>query len=392
MMAPVARAQLTADARRILSVQALRAFVYGLGSIVIGVTLDRAGYSGSATTLVVGTLLAGSAAVSLLLARFGDRIGRRRAYVGLLAVMGIAGTVYGLTSWLPALLVAGLSGTVSTEANDSGPLTAIEQAMLPHATAPGAVARLFGTYNTVAVLAGALGALAAAIPGGQRLLLAYPVAAALALATAVRLSPEVDAGRELEDEPRPPLHSSRPAVLRLAGLFALDSFAGGFVVQTYIAFWLTRTFDASPELLGTVFFTTGLLQALSFRAAVALAERIGLLRTMVFTHLPSNLLLATLPLAPNLGVAVAILFARFSLSQMDVPTRQAYVVGIVEPDERLAAAAVTGTARALARPIAPLAFSPLLGGALGAPFVVAGVLKCVYDLGLYGLFRRVELR
>jgi MFS family permease len=387
----VAPGHLTVDARRILGVQAVRAFAYGLGSVVLGVTLEREGYSAVETGLVVGSLLAGAAVVSLVLARHGDRIGRRRAYVLLLALMALAGAVFALTAWLPALVAAALTGTISTESNDSGPMTALEQAMLPHA-ATGTATRLFGTYNTIAVLGGALGALAAGLPGGRLLLLAYPAAALAALALAAGLSRRVESGRELEREPLPPLHESRTIVLRLSGLFAIDSFAGGFVVQTYVAFWLTRAFDAQPDVLGAVFFCAGLLQALSFQVAVRLAERFGLLRTMVFTHLPSNLLLAALPLAPSLPVAIALLFGRFALSQMDVPTRQAYVVGIVDPSERVAAAAVTSTARVVARPLAPLAVLPLLGGALGAPFVIAGALKCVYDLGLYALFRRVELR
>jgi predicted MFS family arabinose efflux permease len=387
----LAQSHLTADARRILGIQAVRAFAYGLGSVVLGVTLGNEGYSTLETGLVVGALLAGAAAASLVLARHGDRIGRRRAYLVLLAVMAVAGTVFALTTWLPALVLAALTGTISTESNDSGPMTALEQAMLPHAST-GTATRLFGTYNTIAVLGGAAGALAAGLPGGQRLLFAYPAAAVVALVLGARLSSRVEAGRELEQDPLPPLHRSRTAVLRLSGLFALDSFAGGFVVQTYVAFWLTRVFDAQPEVLGAVFFCAGLLQALSFQIAVRLAERVGLLRTMVFTHLPSNVLLAALPLAPNLGIAIALLFGRFALSQMDVPTRQAYVVGIVEPSERVAAAAVTSTARVVARPLAPLAVMPLLGGAVGAPFVIAGAVKCVYDLGLYALFRRVELR
>ena len=387
----MARSHLTADARRILGIQAVRAFAYGLGSVVLGVTLGNEGYSALETGLVVGALLAGAAAASLVLARHGDRIGRRRAYLVLLAVMAVAGTVFALTTWLPALVLAALTGTISTESNDSGPMTALEQAMLPH-TSTGTATRLFGTYNTIAVLGGAAGALAAGLPGGQRLLFVYPAAAVVALLLGARLSSRVESGRELEQDPLPPLHSSRTAVVRLSALFALDSFAGGFVVQTYVAFWLTRVFDAQPEVLGAVFFCAGLLQALSFQIAVRLAERFGLLRTMVFTHLPSNVLLAALPLAPNLGIAIALLFGRFALSQMDVPTRQAYVVGIVDPNERVAAAAVTSTARVVARPLAPLAVMPLLGGAVGAPFVIAGAVKCVYDLGLYALFRRVELR
>jgi predicted MFS family arabinose efflux permease len=179
--------------------------------------------------------------------------------------------------------------------------------------------------------------------------------------------------------------------MRLSGLFALDSFGGGFVPQTFIAYLFVRKYDASPQTLAIVFFTIGILQALSFQLAVRFASRIGLLRTMVFTHLPSNLLLIAVAFAPNLASAITLLLARFALSQMDVPTRQAYVMAVVDPSERTAAAAYTNTARYLTRPIAPLIAAATLRGALGAPFFIAGTLKSLYDLGLYVLFRNVTV-
>jgi MFS family permease len=387
----------------VLAVQALRAFAYGLGSVLIGVSLARAGRSGAQVGLVLGALLAGTALVSLLLARFGDRVGRRRVYRLLLGGMGVAGAVFAVTTWPPALVLAALSGTVSTEVVESGPFTSLEQAMLPHTIAAQRRTWLFGRYNAVATLAGSLGALAAggpallgrwlpALPASQWLLLAYPLAAALGLVVAAGLSSAVEADRRSAGRQGRPLERSRGIVRRLAGLFALDSFGGGFVVQTFIAYWFARRFGASAELLGLVFFLVGLLQALSFQLAVRLAERIGLLQTMVFTHLPSNLLLAAVAFAPNLPTALGLLLARFALSQMDVPTRQAYVVGLVDPSERTAAAAYTNTARYLARPLAPLVAGGLLQGAwLGAPFLLAGALKSVYDLALYRLFRGIRL-
>jgi predicted MFS family arabinose efflux permease len=188
------------------------------------------------------------------------------------------------------------------------------------------------------------------------------------------------------------LHRSRRIVLRLSALFALDSFGGGFVPQTFIAYLFTRKYDASPHTLAIVLFAIGILQAFSFQAAVRIAGRIGLLRTMVFTHLPSNLLLAALAFAPTLPAAIALLLARFALSQMDVPTRQAYVMAVVDPSERTAAAAYTNTARYLTRPVAPLLAGAAIRGALGLPFLLAGALKSVYDIGLYLVFRSVPLR
>ena len=380
--------RLSADARRIVAAQAARAVAYGLGSVVIGASLARRGLSGTQVGAVLAALLAGTALISLLLARYGDRVGRRRAYRFLLVAMAAAGTVFALTSWLPALIAAALTGTVSTDVVESGPFTSLEQAMLPHTASD--TTRIFGTYNTVATLAGSFGALIAVVGSSAHWLLAYPVAAAAGLLVSLRLSPGVERGAELDAPERPPLHRSRRIVLQLAALFALDSFGGGFVPQTFIAYLFTRKYGASPQTLAIVFFAIGILQALSFQAAVRLAGRFGLLRTMVFSHLPSNLLLAAIAFAPNLASAIALLLARFALSQMDVPTRQAFVVAAVDPSERTAAVAYTNTARYLTRPVAPLAAAAALRVTLGAPFLLAGVLKSAYDIGLYLLFRDVE--
>jgi predicted MFS family arabinose efflux permease len=359
--------------------------------VLIGVTLAERGLSDTAVGVVLASLLAGIALVSVVIARYGDRIGRRRCYRLLFVVMALAGTVFALTGWLPALIMAGLSGTVSTDVVESGPFTSLEQAMLPHAAGEHDPTRLFGTYNTVATLAGSSGALIALVGSSPRWLLTYPVAAAGGLLASARLSASVELGHELEEEPLPPLHRSRGIVMRLSGLFALDSFGGGFVPQTFIAYLFVRKYDASPHTLAIVFFAIGILQAISFQAAVRLAGRVGLLRTMVFTHLPSNLLLAAIAFAPSLATAIVLLLARFALSQMDVPTRQAYVMAVVEPSERTAAAAYTNTARYVTRPIAPLIAGATLRGALGAPFFIAGALKSLYDAGLYVLFRNVDV-
>lgn len=392
------RAGLTRDARLIITVQALRAFAYGVGSVLIGVSLARSDLSGTQVGVVFACILLGSAFASVFLGRYGDEIGRRTAYRVLLVVMSIAGTAFAITQSLPLLLVAALTGTISTDVVESGPFTSLEQAMLPQTTAPGQASRLFGTYNTVATLTGSLGALAAALPSllgaasPQRWLLVYPIAAALAFPFAARLSQSIEAPVAQAGERRSPLRESRGIVQRMSVLFALDSFGGGFVIQSFIAYWFTRKFNASPETLAVVFFAIGLLQAGSFQVAVRIAERIGLLRTMVFTHLPSNLLLIAVPFAPNLEAGIALLLGRFLLSQMDVPARQAYVVAVVQPDERTAATAYTNSARYAARPVAPIIAGALVqASTLAAPFVIAGTLKSVYDLAFYRMFRRVPL-
>ncbi len=300
--------------------------------MLVGVTLADRGYSAAAVGAILAALLAGNALASLLLARYGDRIGRRRCYRALLVAMAVAGTIFATTEWLPALIAAALTGTISTDVVESGPFTSLEQAMLPHAAADRDPTALFGTYNTVATLAGSLGALIALVGSSPPWLLCYPAAAAAGLVAIRGLSPVVEIGREHTAEPRPPLHRSRGTVARLSGLFALDSLGGGFVPQTFIAYLFTRRYGASPDVLAVLFFAIGLLQALSFQAAVRIAARIGLLRTMVFTHLPSNILLAAIAFAPTLETAIALLLARFALSQMDVPTRQAYVVSRRRPE------------------------------------------------------------
>jgi predicted MFS family arabinose efflux permease len=392
------------DLRRILQIQGLRALLYGFGSVLIGSALAKAGYSDARVGLVLTAMLAGFAVASIIVGTRGDRIGRRRLYAGLFVLMGAAGTVFALTQWLPALVLAALTGTISVEANESGPITSLEQAMIPHAApSPDARNRAFAHYNAVAYLAGSIGALAAggpdffrrffpALPASQRFLLAYPVIGLACAALALRLSIQVETGEELSTKRRFPLLRSKGTVARLAGLFAVDSFGGGFVVSAFIVFWFQRRFGASTETMGVVFFAAGLLQSASSIAAGWLANRIGLLKTMVFTHLPSNVLLILVPFMPNLSAAVAVLLARFAISQMDVPARQAYVVAVVDPGERTAAAAYTNTARYVVRPA-----GPALGGwlmqslARGAPFVAAGALKIVYDLALLATFGKVRL-
>jgi predicted MFS family arabinose efflux permease len=293
-----------------------------------------------------------------------------------------------------------LTGTLSTDPNESGPITTVEQAMLASAP-PTERSRVYGRYNAVAYLAGAAGALAAGgpsalrgilpgLPPDQRWLLLMPIGAVVCVLLAVRLSRHVEVEGDLPARARG-LQRSKSVVRRLAALFALDAFAGGFIVQSFMVYWFGRQFGADAQLMGLVFFGVGLLQAASSVIAGWLAARIGMLNTMVFSHLPSNVLLALIPLAPSLAVAVLLLFARSALSQMDVPARQAYVAALVDPAERTAAAGYTNAARHLVRPAGPILASASMGMAAGLPFLVAGGLKALYDVALYFTFRRVRL-
>jgi len=391
---------LSGDARKILWAQAVRASVYGFGSVLLGAILDARGYSSLRVGVLLGSILVGIGIMSLVIAWFGDRIGRRRMYGLLFVGLGVAGLAFGLSTSFWVLAAAGLLGTISTDVVESGPFTSLEQAMLPLTVAAPKRTRLFGSYNAVAAISGSVGALAAGGPGALRHLwsgapsdyrffLAFVPAGLIGAAIAMTLSDAVESERRTDG--RRSLERSRTRVGALAGLFAMDSLSGGFVVQSFIAFWFRRRFGVSTETLGLLFFGVGVLQSLSFLAASRIAERFGLLNTMVFTHLPSNVLLAFIPAAPNVGVAIALLLGRQALSQMDVPTRQAYVMELVEPNERTAAAAYTNTARYAVRPFGAMLAGVVLQASFGAPFVIAGAGKGVYDLALWSWFRRVPL-
>jgi MFS family permease len=308
------------------------------------------------------------------------------------------------------LLVAATLGVISPSGNEVGPFLAIEQAALSQALPAARRTRTFAWYTLTGAFATAAGAFVGggAAEGLQRLgwtplesyravIVAYALlGGALALVFA-GLSPAVEAPAR-QAASRPPLlspglglHRSRDVVLRLSGLFALDAFAGGFIVQSFVAWWLHRRFGAGEGLIGAVFLGANVLAGLSALWAASLAKRFGLVNTMVFTHLPSNLLLLLVPFMPSLGLAVAVLFARFSISQMDVPTRQSYTRAVVDPDERAAAAGVTGIARTVGASLAPLLAGPLYAvpALAGLPFLVCGGLKIAYDLLLWRAFSRV---
>jgi predicted MFS family arabinose efflux permease len=391
---------LSADGRKILAAQSVRAFGYGMTSVLLGASLEARGWSGTQVSLLLAAVLAGTAITSIVVGRFANRIGRRRLYAVLFGGLAMAGLVFGVTTAYWALFLVALAGTLSTDVVESGPFTSLEQAMLPSTTPPERRARAFGVYNAVAAVAGSVGALAAGLPAflqhqgiastaDHRWFLILVPIGLIGAWISLRLSSTIEASTGAAAQR--PLERSRPVVTRLGALFAVDSFAGGFAVQAFIVYWLSVRYGASLQLLAVVFFFVGLLQSASFLVAWRLADRFGLLNTMVFTHIPSNLLLAAIPFAPNLTIAIALLFARFALSQMDVPTRQAYVAALVDPDERPAAAAYTNTARYLVRPAGAALAGVAQKIALGLPFVIAGGIKIAYDLAIYAWFGGVEL-
>lgn len=389
---------MSGDARRVIAAQALRGFAYGLGTLLLGTTLKRRGLSSAEVGAVLAAIVGGTIGVSLAVARWADRAGRRRCYAGLYLALAVAGATFAVSGNVMVLVLVGLTGSMSTEVIDNGPFTTLEQTMLASELGGRERSRGFGLYNAVATAAGSLGALAAGgpellrhflprLPVDQRFFLLFVPVALCGAAIAASLSPAVEAPDEARRRRGSGLGRSRPTVVRLAALFATDAFGGGFVVQAFIVYWFSSRFHTSVGTLGLVFFAIGLLQTVSFLAASWLAERYGLLRTVVFSHLPSNLLLVAIAFAPNAAMGLGLLLARSALSSMDVPTRQAYVMGLVDAEERSAAAGYTNTVRYAVRPAGPMLAGSGQSLFVGFPFLIAGTIKAAYDLVLWRWFR-----
>jgi MFS family permease len=382
-------------------------FGYGLASVVLVLYLAALGLPDPVIGLLLTLTLLGDAAISLWLTTHADRVGRRRVlFVGAL-LMCLAGVGFASSSAFPVLVLAATIGVISPSGNEVGPFLAVEQASLSQTIADRARTRVFAWFNLTGSFATAAGALVGGgvagtlIATGRAPVDAYRFVivlyACLGLVLAVlfwRVSPLVEAAQapDVSVTRRLGLHRSRSIVARLSALFALDAFGGGLVVQSLVAYWFHLRFGADVAVLGAVFFGANLLAGISALAAARIAERIGLVRTMVFTHLPSNVLLAAVPLMPTLPLAIIVLLARFSISQMDVPTRQSYTMAVVDPDERSAAAGVTGIARSLGASVSPLIAAPLFGVAslAAVPFLLAGGLKIGYDILLYRGFRSLR--
>jgi len=393
------------DARLLIAGQGARAAGYGFTAVLLGALLAARGYTHVQVGVVLTALIAGTALASLAVGALADRIGRRRCYAVFFAGIAVAGVAVAVGAPLWVLLAVALTGTLSTDVVDNGPATTLEQAMLAAEDAGTAV--VYGRYNMVGAAAGALGALAVTLPGLGRagaaaaphawlFTVLVPVGIA-GVVIAVRLSPAVEApagetaAPAREPHARARLGASRPVVRRLAGLFAVDAAGGGLVTTGFLSYFLTERYHAPIASLGWLFFAVSVVQAISVALAPLLARRFGLVATMVGTHLPSNVLLATVAFAPTYGAAALLLLARTTLSQMDVPTRQALVMTAVTPEERTAAAAATNAARYTVRPLGPLVAGAVQQLAVGAPLVVAGAVKAGYDIALWGWARRLPL-
>jgi predicted MFS family arabinose efflux permease len=391
----------THDARVLLETRAMRAFADGIISVILAGYLEAIGLSETRIGIVVTGTLLGSAALTLGVGLRAHAFERRRL-LGLVSLLMIA-TGLGFatfTTFWPLLLV-GAIGTLNPSSGDVSVFLPTEQALLPSTAPDEQRTALFARYSLIGSLVAAIGSAAAGLPeaignsagisSATSLRLTFLLYSAVGLAVLTRyrsLSPAIEPGGP---KTRQPLGPSRRTVYRLAMLFSLDSLGGGFVITALVVLWLKKRFGLSLAVSGTVFFWTGLLSAFSSLIAVKIARRIGLVRTMVFTHLPANGFLILTAFMPNAPLAIACLLARSALSQMDVPARTSYVMAVVTPAERPAAASVTNVPRSLASALPPIAAGWMLSRSdFGWPLILGGSLKAIYDLLLLQQFRHVR--
>src|SRR5262245_39166492 len=400
---------LTRDGWLLFVTRLTRLVAYGSLSVILVFYLVSLGLSASQTGLLLSLTLAGDVVISLVLTTQADRIGRRRMLVVGAILMAAAGLAFASTHNFSFLVVAGTIGVISPSGNEVGPFLSIEQAALSQVVSPGIRTEVFAWYALSGSLATATGALVGgaitrllpglagvSLPESYRVVVvAYALFGALLALLFFRLS----SAAEVHQAPAASrssaflgLRRSHSVVLKLSSLFALDAFAGGFVIQSFAAYWFYLRFGVNPATIGVIFFWANAFAGLSAIAASRLASRFGLVRTMVFTHLPSNVLLLLVPTMPTLGWAIAVLLVRFSISQMDVPTRQSYTMAVVSVEERSAAAGITGVARTTGAALSPLFVGFLFSrpSLADVPFYLAGGLKIVYDLLLYRAFVAVR--
>lgn len=394
-----------ADIALLFATRAVRLFAYGFLSVILALYLAAIGFREAAIGLLFTLTLAGDAVVSLLITTSADRIGRRRMLLLGAILMVTAGTAFLLTRNPILLAAAAIVGVISPSGNEIGPFLSIEQASLSHLVPDTKRTHTFAWYNLTGSCATALGALASgwlahglqkegmtAVSAYRTVLFGYALCGGALFLLFRCLSHAV----ETPKRPAPVastfgLHRSKGIVARLAALFALDAFAGGLVLQSIVAYWFYARFGVSENMLGSIFFGANLLAAASALLAARIAARVGLVNTMVFTHIPSNVLLAMVPFMPTLSLAIVVLLLRFSISQMDVPTRQSYTMAVVNPEERSAASGVTSIARSVGASLSPVVSGVFLANPflMSAPFWTAGGLKIVYDLLLFRSFRRL---
>src|SRR5688500_15764029 len=394
------------DITLLCSTRILRLFCYGFLSVVLALYLSEAGLTEGQIGLLFTLTLVGDSLITLWLTTSADRFGRKRTLIMGALLMAGAGLAFIMTRNFILLIGAAIIGVISPSGNEIGPFLSVEQAGLTQLISNQKRTQFFAWYNLAGSFATATGALTSgwlaqilqnngstAFESYRAVLMGYALGGIVLLLLFLNLTESIEVEPTQDTTKRIfGLHRSRAVVFKLSSLFALDAFAGGLLVQSLIAYWFHVRFDVESGVLGSIFFGANILAGFSALLAIRLAKRFGLINTMVFTHIPSNILLMLIPLMPTLSLAIGMLLLRFSISQMDVPTRQSYTIAVVAPDERSAASGVTAIARSVGASISPvltgLLFSvPIL---FSAPFFLSGGLKSIYDLLLYREFRGLK--
>ena len=412
---------LSRDGKLILAARIARTFGYGFLSVTLSIYLKLIGYNELLIGLILSFTLVNSVIFTLVASFYADRLGRRKMLIVYAGLMSVSGAIFFVTDNYVALIVSAFIGTINVTGSETGAFLSIEQAMLPQTISQEDSKKkkntLYAIYNMAGTFAMSAGVLLSGLPlilqhqyglgqveSIKPLFLLYSILGIGVVGIYFLLSKKIETAQTNGSLNRPEKKKvagrsviqvlspkSRRIVGKLSGLFAVDSFAGGFVIQSIVSLWFFTKFGADLAILSYIFSMAGVLTAFSFIGAARIADKIGLINTMVFTHIPSNVLLILVAFAPTLPIAIAIYVSRMALSQMDVPTRQSYIVGVVSEDERTAAAGITNISRNVAQSVSPsIAGSLLQLSLLSAPFIIGGVLKIVYDVALYMNFKNTK--
>ena len=375
--------------------------------MILAIYLHLIGFDELLIGFILSATLVNSIIFNLFSSFFADRIGRKKVLIIYASLMAISGCVFLLTENYFALIIAAFIGTINVTGSETGAFLSLEQAILPQTVKNIKKGNIvFALYNIIGTLAMAGGILLSSLPQVMQenfgfstidsfkpLFLIYILAGITVTLIYFFFSKEIEVKKTLDSKTFSSNLSpkSKQIILKMSSLFALDSFAGGFVIQSIVAFWFFTKFGVDLTTLSIIFSIAGVLTAISFFFAAKIADKIGLINTMVFTHIPSNIILILVAIAPTFHIALVLYLARMSLSQMDVPTRQAYIVVVVEENERTAAAGITNTSRNIAQSISPSITGAIIHSLwFSAPFVIGGLLKIIYDVGIYANFRKIK--
>jgi MFS family permease len=395
------------DGKLLLCARIVRTFAYGFLSVILAIYLKLIGFDDILIGIILSVTLINSIIFTLFASFYADRIGRRKILLLYTAMMSISGVIFFVTENPLALIIAALLGTLNITGSETSAFLSIEQSILPQTIKDNRKRNtLFGFYNMVGTFAMGAGILIANLPtiiqnelefdqiyAIKLLFLFYSLLGVLVIGIYLKLSSDIEIKKEKTLKPISKILNpkSKKIVTKLSGLFAIDSFAGGFAIQSIVSFWFFTKFDIDLSLISYIFSIGSLLTAFSYLIAAKIADKIGLINTMVFTHIPSNILLILLAFAPTLEIAIVFYMIRMALSQMDVPTRQSYIVAVVEEDERTASAGITNLSRNIAQAISPSITGYIIGVlSLSAPFIIGGLLKIIYDITLYINFRKIK--